>query len=327
MNQHRRTEALPPKDRFKNGVKSALNVHRPDGSPNVFLFSMPRSGSTWAMELIGDQPGFKTCSEPLNLRLPLVRSHLGMADWRLLHDDDAEHIITSYFRRFCDGTLHFLDPLPLRGHPYRFRSTRIVFKVLHGAEERINVLRDACNGRVAYLLRHPIAVSLSHEVLPRLDAYVDSTFARNFRTEQISFARRVIADGTELERGVLAWCFENAIPLRSRTPDWTVFTYEQLVLDPLPVVAELARALELGDPGRMQERLTIASAVKSKSDARTRRLLDSDDRDVRASLADKWRGQVSEAATRSAMDILPRFGITAYGPDGHLPAADLWIRS
>jgi hypothetical protein len=41
----------------KRIVKSASNVHRPDGRPNVFLYSTTRSGSTWLMELIWSQPG------------------------------------------------------------------------------------------------------------------------------------------------------------------------------------------------------------------------------------------------------------------------------
>src|SRR5690606_24342168 len=44
------------------------NVHRPNGLPNVCIVSAPRSGSTWLLELVLSQPGFKPCNEPFNLR-------------------------------------------------------------------------------------------------------------------------------------------------------------------------------------------------------------------------------------------------------------------
>ena len=67
--------------KIKDIVKPMSNVHRPDGRPNVFLFSTPRSGSTWLMELIWTQPGFKYVNQPLSLLNPRVRRHLGISDW------------------------------------------------------------------------------------------------------------------------------------------------------------------------------------------------------------------------------------------------------
>lgn len=315
------------RDRLKDPVKSLFNRHRADGSPNVFVFTMPRSGSTWLMELIAGQPGFKTCSEPLNIRLPLVREHLGVTSWHELHDPALRPRLERYFQAFCDGRLHFLDPLPWRSSAYRFHTRRIVFKVIHGGEERINWFRDTFNGRIVYLLRHPIAVSLSHEVLPRLDAYVRSEYRNHFDAEQLRFAEDILASGTELERGVLAWCFENAVPLRQRTSDWAVVTYEQLVLDPRSVIDSLVQRLALVDPDRMLASVTKASAVTRKSDPATRRLLEQQDRASRRKLVDKWRDRVSPEAERHAMRILDRFGIDAYTVGEALPASSLWIGS
>ncbi len=72
--------------RTRKRIKSFLSLHKPDGSPNTFLFSLPRSGSTWLMELIQTQPGFKTCDEPLDLRNPFVRGHSHLSAWEQLYD-------------------------------------------------------------------------------------------------------------------------------------------------------------------------------------------------------------------------------------------------
>ena len=65
----------------KRIIENNNNIHKPDGRPNVLLFSTPRSGSTWLMELILTQSGFKPCDEPFDLRqrhvhLPLAKACL-----------------------------------------------------------------------------------------------------------------------------------------------------------------------------------------------------------------------------------------------------------
>ena len=315
------------KDRIKDRAKSIVNIHRGDGRPDVFVFTMPRSGSTWLMELIGDQPGFKTCSEPLNVRLPLVREHLGASSWHHLHEPWLEEPLRQYIQAFREGRLHFLDPIPFRSTPYRFWSNRIVFKIVHGGEERIEWFRRTFAGKIVYLLRHPIAVSLSHEVLPRLNAYVESPYRENFTAEQLSFAKSVIEGGDALSQGVLAWCFENAVPLRDRREEWAVVTYEQLVLEPRPVIEHVIERLDLADPQRMLGRLNKASGVKEKSDPATRRLLDQADQESRRKLVEKWQSKVAPDTARRAMDILARFGISAYRHGSTRPDDALWIDS
>lgn len=310
---------------MKNPVKSLFNVHRPDGSPNVFVFTMPRSGSTWLMELIGTQPGFKTCSEPLNIRLPLVRKYLGATSWSDLHDPELTPRMEEYFRAHIEGRLHFLDPIPTRSNVYRFFSRRIVFKIVHGGEERIGWFRDTFNGRIVYLLRHPIAVSLSRKQSPRLDAYRRSKYRRYFTSDELRLADRIIERGTKIERGVLSWCFEHAVPLRQRSTDWIVLTYEQLVLEPEPVVDLLVTTLELPDRERMVRALPRASNVKGKSDAATQALLEHEDEASRRKLVTKWRSHVGTREESKCMELLEAFGIHAYRAGDDLPAKNYWI--
>ena len=310
---------------IKNIIKSASNIHRPDGSPNVFLFSMPRSGSTWLMELIWSQPWFKSCNEPLDLRNPLVQQYLGITEWQDLYNRSSALALQNYFQALCDGRLPFMNPNPLRRY-YRPLTQRIVFKVIHGGEDCINWFRDIFNGRIIFLLRHPIAVSLSREVYPRLHALLNSEFRRHLTNDQLDYARRIRDSGTKLERGVLSWCLQNMVPLRDATHDWVIVSYEQMVLDPRPALIHLADKLELPKPGRMMKRLTTPSAVKAKSDAATQKVLEYEKKQ-RAWLVEKWREKVSEAEERHLMDMLKRFGLDAYSSGDLLPAERLWIGS
>jgi hypothetical protein len=309
-----------------NVFRRATSTHRPNGLPNVFLFTMPRSGSTWLMELIWSQPGFKCVNEPLDLRNPLVRNALDISDWEELHALPPEALakLHSYFEGYCEGRVHAAEPAPFRNRFYRPLTERIVFKVIHGGEDKINWFRDSFHGRVAYFIRHPIAVSLSHEVFPRLGAFLGSS-KRHFSGTQLRYAKRIAERGSKLEQGVLDWCFQNAVPLRNATSDWAILSYEQFVLNPESAVNYLAEKLELPDRGLMMTQLARASGVVKKSDEETQRILKGE-AEGRERLVSKWRKKVSEEEERRAMDILELFEIDAYRFGELLPTERLWVQ-
>ena len=309
-------------------VKAFSNHHRPGPRPNVFLVTTPRSGSTWLMELIWSQPGFKCCDEPLNLRRPSVRRATGITSWHEMESEVGAARIQRYFRAICDGRLHSADALPLRGKYHRFRTDRIVFKLLHGAERMLPTLASDCNARVVVLLRHPVAVSLSREEFPRLEAFRGSAVAARFNAEQLELADKVMARGSTLEKGVLAWCFQNALVFQGLQPDWTVVSYEQLVLDPEPVVSHLVERLELSDQASILSHLDEAAGNKGKSDQMTQQLLaeQASGRLVRKqALVQKWRSMVTPGQEAAAMSLLAAFNLDAYEIGRLLPAARYWI--
>lgn len=309
-------------------VKSLANRHRPGPRPNVFVMTSPRSGSTWLMELIWSQPGFKCCDEPLNLRHPSVRRATGIRSWQEMDSDVGAEKIERYIHAISSGRRHSADSLPFRGKYYRYRTDRIVFKLLHGAEGLIGRLAADCNGRVVILLRHPIAVSLSRDSFPRLQAFRTGDAAARFSAVQLQLADRVITTGSHLEKGVLAWCFQNAIALQGLQPDWTVVSYEQLVLDPEPVVARLVERLELTDQALILSRLAEAAGNQGKSDEKTRQLLAagaSGHEHPRRALVEKWRARVTREQEVAAMSLLPAFGLPAYRAGSLLPDQRYWI--
>lgn len=319
---------VPPKlkDALYNVYRRVTSVHRPDGSPSVMVFTMPRSGSTWLMELIWSQPGFKCVNEPFDLRNPLVRLHLGLTSWTELQNDAHQKDVQRYLQGYLDNRVHATEVAPHANTFYRPLTRRIVFKIIHAGENQIDWFRETFGVRVVFMLRHPIPVSLSNQVYPRLTSYLESDFRKRFTPAQLKLAAQVIASGSKLERGVLDWCFQNAGPLRDRNDDWAVVTYEQLVLDPEPATHYLADKLELPDAAKMQQHLGRASGVKRKSDLETKKLLDEQDSAAkRLRLVSKWQDKVSEADAKQAMSILGVFEIGVYRYDELLPARELWL--
>lgn len=304
------------------------NVHRSGALPNIFIFTSPRSGSTWLTELIWSQPGFRCVNEPLYLCNPLVARALGISSWDELAGLPPVALakLQNYIQGCCDGRIHAAEPAPFRNRFYRFSTRQTVLKVIHGGEDRINWFRDSFNGRILYFIRHPIAVSLSHEEFPRLQAFITSAYSENFTDRQLREAKHIMDKGSHLERGVLNWCFQNALPLRQATPDWALLTYEQLVLEPEVCIDYLADKLDLPDTEKMVSRLGKASSVLHKSDLETQQLLREGAAQKRSQLVDKWRNKVLAAQERRAMEILELFGISAYQLNSPLPAAPLWIK-
>jgi hypothetical protein len=304
-------------------VRAYTHIHRPDGHPNVFLFSTPRSGSTWLMELIWTQPGFKFCNEPLDIRNPLVAQHLRIQTWQELYDPAATAALERYFSAICNGTLRFKDPPPFKGY-YRPITHRIVFKEIHAGQDRIDWFTKTFNGRAVYLIRHPVAVSLSRQSYPTLDVLLSGNYSQHFSQEQLAFAHEVVRSGTKLEQGVLAWCLHNFVPLKHASADWAVVTYEQLILQPRSVIDYLSKKLDLPHPERMVRRLNVPSASERLSDSATRSFLHRHSSE-RAWLIDRWREHVPQAEERRAMDILAHFELDAYASGTSLPAASLWV--
>lgn len=309
----------------KTWIKKYASWHRPNGEHNVFLFSTPRSGSTWLMEMIGTQPGFKYCNEPLNLRVTAVRNNLGLETWEDLYNLTAQPKVENYFNGFIRGTLRFNNPNPLAGN-YRPLTHRIVFKMLNAQEDQINWYRDTFNGRIVFLLRHPLAVSLSRKQFPRLTAFLNSDYKRHFTTAQLDIARQITATGTPLEKGILSWCFQNSVPLRMATADWAILSYEQIVLEPETVIHYLCHKLDLPHPERMLQRISKPSLSTNLSDANTQQMLQQDASELKTQyLVEKWQKKLTIEEAQKAMHILTHFDLDLYQYDQPLIDSAFWV--
>lgn len=315
-------------------LKLSMTRHAPRGEPNVFIHSLPRSGSTWLMELVLTQPGFARCNEPLNLRKEVVRSNLGIREWADLHRLEHADKLHSYIGRWCSGSLRdwrFNRPSPFTEF-YRPVTHRMVFKCIHAGEEHVNSWSESFNGRVVYLVRHPIPVSLSRRGCPALDTILDSDFSRFFTDSQLAVAARTIRDGDTFACGVLDWCLRHSAALRSRTDDWTVLSYEQLVLDPLPAIDCLAKRLDLPDPDRIVRRLSVPSRTTTLSQRDTQvalaALRHAPDHDRRRWLVEKWKPAVGEHELAVTRDLLDAFELgTVYTATDPLPDKAYWIHA
>ena len=290
-----------------------FNRHKPSALPNVLLFSLPRSGSTWLLELIWSQPKFKYVNEPLNLKGSWLRKKSHINGFKELYTEAVRDKVVGYFKGFVEGKYHFMNPNPSRKNS-RFFTSRIVFKVIHGGEFLINDIAEHTNSKIVYLLRNPIAVALSRTQIPRIEELTSEMVLSKFSLNEQKYAKEVIANGTDMEKKVALWCIQNKLALQQRTADWLVLSYERLTCYPEKVLTSLAEHCKLPDLEKMLQRVNIPSAVTTQSENDSVSLMQ-EDSDNRKLLINKWRSKVTDAEMNRYFEICTRMNIGIYTKD------------
>lgn len=317
---------------FRDGVAGAAryfsSVHVPGDRPNVCILSAPRSGSTWLLELVLSQPGFKPCNEPFNLRKEAVVRRLGLGRWEQLNDRAYLPQMESYLQSFLDNRYSAAFKGLRPGLPYhRFVTRRIAFKILFACEHRIDWLQETLHARTVLLIRHPLPVALSRKELPRLHAFLDSEFREFLSADQLRLADEVLTRADPLHLAVLDWCMQYAVPLQHFREHFLLLTYEQLVMRPEPALRALADHLDLDDVDAMRAHIGRPSGSVSKSGPETVNFLQSGtspDNDKRW-LVEKWRPRISAEQERSLMRLVEDFGIDVYRSGDAAPAERYWL--
>jgi hypothetical protein len=306
-------------------LRTVANVHRPGDLPDIFLFATPRGGSTWLMEILASQAGMKYYDEPLNPR----RDYAGVAisAWEQLMPDtgDPERIVA--FLQELQANKHGELNITPFGRYHRFLTNRIVFKI-HEIEFLMKLVAQRCNGQIIYLLRHPIATSISRKVLPRLDLFLRSEHYAQLigDSTRLREIRAIGSKGSQLQKAIVSWCFENFDALRAPRFDGLMVTYEELVLNPEDCSTLLAERFRLPDraamllaferPAKniaMSHRQTID--VMQRSEVRARRL----------GLVTKWQSLVTPEQQQQAAQALELFSIDAYDAWQPLAKPDLLL--
>jgi len=308
-------------------IRKFSNIHI-QGKENILLFSTPRSGSTWLLEMIAGQPRIKTVREPLNIRLDHIREMLGFNSWEEIYKEENFPQVVSYLKRFSknlsiDYRFKREKPFTDTWHPI---TTRLVYKILHGLEDRVGELTDRLDASSIVLIRHPIPVSLSREVLPRLEAYQSTDYKKHFTDKELSFAKFITNEGSNFEKGILSWCFQNKV-LIEQSKAAILVSYEELVMNRDCVLSKISDHLKLPDPQKMLIRSRKASGSTSKSTKRSVKLL----KEVRMGeksylkLIEKWKAKTSSEMIEKAQNILDEFEISAYRAGAIMPAKDFLI--
>lgn len=290
-------------------------MHLSSREKDIFIFSTARGGSTWLMELIASQPNFKFYDEPLNIRREnVIRTKL-FSDWEeLMPDGNNDKKIFRYLENLKKNKYPYMNPTPFRKN-HRFITRRIVFKI-HEIEYLINLIKDYFGSIIVYLIRHPIATTISRVTLPRLAFFTESEFYRLncLSSAQHTYAKKLFKTGTEFEKGILSWCYQNLYPLKCLDrKDWLFLTYEELVLNPVKTCQLISKKCRLPNLDKMIKQVHKPSSNIKMSNPETIKIHSVRNIQSRKiSIVKKWRNFVSLEQIERANEILYNFDNDVY---------------
>ena len=107
----------------------------------------------------------------------------------------------------------------------------------------------------------------------------------------------------------------------NKDKNWTIITYEQLVLNPEPVIKHICEKFGLSRPDKIISRLKIPSAVTVQSKTGTKDLIKND----RLSLINKWKKSITEKEQIKLWNIIEMFNIKIYDIDSSYPVKEYTI--
>ncbi len=292
-----------------------FNFHSKSNKKDIFIFSSPRSGSTWLMELIASQKNIKYVDEPLHINRH--KSYLTNIEpsWSFIYSDsNREGKFVNYLDKILKNKL-FLGQQKfkhiLQGE-FDYFTNRKAFKILR-AKDLINVFEMKFNIQVVYLLRHPIPVALSlirENIEHRVVHYLNNDlYCQKYLSEElICFSNQIIEHGSELEIRILQWCLENLPPIKFFIKEnWVIVTYEDLVVNGEETINKLYNSLNLNEFQSLAEHLSQPS--RTTEDIKTKNKIINEDKTY---LIRKWEKVITKEEKQKAFDILRKFDLEKY---------------
>ncbi len=303
-----------------------LKLHRHRKSePDVFIFTLPRTGSSLLAEILNTDPRAKTASEPFALHINNVRvlgTYVDRNSWAERYVDVSEaHFqqLIGYLEALSDGkTWNSYYWSDLFASTHHLKSSRTIFKIHRLSYYFGDLMHHFKDDFGLYLIRHPIAHSHSRmrkNWSEYIDLYAGSAkIKRHLSKEARTKIKEVHATGSPLERFVCSWCLENYVFIQAYqkgTLPENVFPvfYEELVREPEPVLKDLCRKI------RMEYKETMLSVMDQPSRGivhSTRETASQVHAGNKEYLVDRWKKDLDGPTLEKTREILTSFGITLY---------------
>jgi len=218
-----------------------------DAGHTVLVASSARSGSTWVAETINHGNDFRMIFEPF--RADRVPEAAGIRYGEYIDPDLAEHPLGPAIRTLLTGRVRngWCDM-----HNRKRLVTQRIVKEIRATNLLPWIQRQLPEVKIVYLVRDPVDVSRSRLALAwpdTLSRLLDQEPLLERLAERRPLITAVAADGGELDRLVLRWCLENAVPLTMLDRNHAyVLSYERLRSEPETELPRLFRFLGLPPP-------------------------------------------------------------------------------
>lgn len=302
----------------------ALHHHK-KSEADVFIFSLPRTGSTLLAEVLNTDSFSKTASESFALNKDNIRVLRKYFDEDFLAEryvdissGDLQHML-QYFKQLSEGKTwnsYYWSDFFTPNH--RFRTTRTIFKT-HRVTYYFDKLLDHFKDDYGlYLIRHPVSHSLSRLRLG-LSTYID-LFAQSEKIKDLlppeakETINRVNSRGSDLEKFIVSWCLENHVFIKKYQdgdlpPNVFAVFYEELVFNPEQTLKDICLKIKMEYTDRMLSLIDLPSSGIVHSTDETVKQIEAGNKNY---LANRWKEGFSTTVREQIKDILTSFDIKIY---------------
>lgn len=219
-------------------------IHTFDERETILLASVPRTGSTWVMNLLAHLPGYKPVFEPMDPRWYAGADELGLGPRPRVpadgHHPGLEAYLSRAFAGQATGWLRAYSPAPSNLWT-RLTADKLVVKSVRLTRSLAWITETFDLRNVYLLVRHPCAVVASQLRTGIRGHFTDPETA--LAPEPVEQAARdALGDEltSELDEGIasidtqagllaLEWAVDYAIPLREGIEGVDVVRYEDLL--------------------------------------------------------------------------------------------------
>lgn len=274
---------------------------------NILIFSYPRSGSTWLMELISEVPGTVNLWEPLHIRNVSEFRELNFG-WRQHIPETAEweEAEKTFEKLFRGEYLNFW--LTSRDFPLKFCfADRMIIKFVRANAMMPWLLNNfQFDIMPLFLLRHPFAIVASQMKEGSWDYEFEGYSIpempyNNIYKQHESFLSTL---ETKCEDMLATWCINNKVVLEHRrhNQDWITLHYESLLFNPQQEIERIFERWDRPVPDGIIEQVREPSSTTREAFFK---------KDLKAQLS-KWRRYFDKDEISRMQRVLDYFGIDIY---------------
>lgn len=313
--------------RIKNLVKSILSklhTHKKT-KPDIYIFTLPRAGSTLLAEILNTDRTCKLASESLALNndnKEILKNYFQKDFLAERYTDlsilESEKMF-NYYSDLSEGkTWNSYYWSDLFNPTHKFKTSRTIFKthkITYHYDFFMNHFKDEFG---IYLLRNPISHSLSRINLnwdSYIDLYATSNRISNLLTNKAKKKiEQVVENSSILEKFVTSWCLENYIFLHqyknnNLPTNVTLLRYEELLINSELTIKNLCSKISLDYHPNMLKCIDLPSSGIVHSTSETKTQIESGNKNY---LINRWKDKVDPEMREKIKDILKSFDISLY---------------
>jgi Sulfotransferase family len=313
--------------RIKNSAKYFLKtLHRHKKSErDVFIFSLPRTGSTLLAEILNTDPRSKLASESFALNKDNIQVLKNYFDEIFLSDryvDISDANLQQIFKYYSDlsegktwNSYYWSDFFTSH---HKFNTARTIFKTQKITYYFDDLMYHFKDDYGLYLLRHPVSHGLSrlrNKWTTYIKLYAEALKIKDKLPNKAKLKiDQVMLMGSDLEKFIVSWCLENYVFIHhyqngSLPPNITLVFYEDLVVNTENTIKDICKKIKMEYNGNMVNTVGVHSSGVVHSTEETKNQIIAGNKNY---LINRWKDSADINIEKHVNEILTSFGINLY---------------